>query len=154
MGISDKIHSIRPSPLLKSFLDYSFVAIYILLIAEFIILLDGDTFDFEKLIVPQPFFIIMINRFSSILYQPFGFAHISTIVFALFGYAVFHFGMFLDVPADKKDLFMNKILDFCRVVFFLAGTLLILLIIARMFVMLYQDVTVGRPVINIGKPEK
>ena len=44
----------------------------------------------------------------------------------------------------------NRILDVCRMIFFLAGTLLILLIVLRMSVMLYQDVMFPR--IMIGVP--
>ena len=46
----------------------------------------------------------------------------------------------------------DKILKLCRAVFFLGGTLLLLLIIARMGVMLYQDVIFSHSRIGIGGP--
>jgi len=60
-----------------------------------------------------------------------------------------HYGMFMKV-AEGSPLVADKILKLCRSFFFLAGTLLLLLIIARMGVMLYQDVVYGRN--QIGDP--
>jgi len=77
---------------------------------------------------------------------------IVAIVFAVFCYALIHYGMFMKIPIERGDEMVNKILAFCRAIFFLAGTLLILLIIARMGVMLYQDISYGR--MMIGVPAK
>jgi len=48
----------------------------------------------------------------------------------------------------------DKILKLSRTLFFLAGTLLLLLIVARMSVMLYQDISFGRRQIGILSPAK
>jgi len=58
--------------------------------------------------------------------------------------------MFMRVPIERSNSMANRILDVCRMIFFLAGTLLILLIVLRMSVMLYQDVMFPR--IMIGVP--
>ena len=102
--------------------------------------------------------VLAIKRVAGLIYSPFwlmlgyptvGGEVVTTILFALFGYALLHFGMFVKVPADRSTSMMNKILDFCRMLFFLAGTLLILLMVARMGVMLYQDLSFDRLVIGV-----
>ncbi len=100
---------------------------------------------------------LAIKRVAGLMYSPFwlmlgyptGGEVVTTILFALFGYALLHYGMFVKVPADRSASMINKILDFCRMLFFLAGTLLILLMVARMAVMLYQDLSFGRVVIGV-----
>jgi len=102
--------------------------------------------------------VLAIKRVAGLIYSPFwlmlgyptvGGEVLTTILFALFGYALLHYGMFVKLPADRRALMTNKILDFCRMLFFLAGTLLILLMVARMGVMLYQDLSFGRVVIGV-----
>jgi hypothetical protein len=102
--------------------------------------------------------VLAIKRVAGLIYSPFwlmlgyptvGGEVVTTILFALFGYAVLHCGMFVKLPADRSASMVNKILDFCRMLFFLAGTLLILLMVARMGVMLYQDLGFGRLVIGV-----
>src|SRR4030095_3938279 len=111
----------------------------------------------------QPSVVTLITkRMAGIVYYPFfavllgpsleGNAHlIVAIVFALLTYGMIHYGMFMKV-AEGSSLVADKILKLCRSLFFLAGTLLLLLIIARMGVMLYQDVVYGRFQIGIRAP--
>ncbi len=107
---------------------------------------------------------LLIKRIGGILYAPF-FAvfiptdldsegwFIATIIFAMLGYALIHYGMFMKVD-ERSNFMFDKILKFCRATFFLAGTLLLLLIVARMSVMLYQDLIYGRMQFGIGAPAK
>ena len=78
--------------------------------------------------------VLTIKRMAGLIYSPFwlmlgyptiGGPVVTTILFALFGYALLHYGMFVKVPADRSASMINKVLDFCRMLFFLAGTLLI-----------------------------
>jgi hypothetical protein len=112
---------------------------------EFIIDLSREPFDLMK-IQQEPNYIKLISRYSGVFSQPFN----NSADWSIFSYVIFSFGMFLEIPKERKDFFMNKILDTCRVIFFLAGTLLILLGVARMGVLLYQDITVGIPNYAIG----
>lgn len=150
MNLVDKINKIRPSKKTEDFLYVSYYLIFILLILELFILLTLPPFDLRN--IPQyPSHIVFINNFSSIIYAPFGrFDSLESIIFALIGYGIFYYGTFIEIADERKELIMNKILDYCRVVFFLAGTLLLLLVIARMGIMIYQDLTIGRSIITIG----
>jgi hypothetical protein len=153
-----RISSIRPSEHLANVLNYTFYGIYFLLVARFVIGLHEKPF--EKLSdltneLPDPFFILAIKRLASLFSDPFTqFDSFEAVILSLICYPIFHYGMFLKIPELRKDFFVNKILDACRAVFFLMGTLLILLVAARMGVMLYQDLTYGRSFITIGTPKK
>jgi hypothetical protein len=61
--------------------------------------------------------------------------------------------MFLEVDERSKSM-LDKILKSCRAIFFLVGTLFLSLIVARMSVMLYQDIAYGRMQFGIGVPAK
>jgi hypothetical protein len=100
----------------------------------------------------------LLKRICGILYGPFyallsypniGGVLVTSIGFALFGYALLHYGIFMEVPVERSNSMANRILDFCRMIFFLAGTLLILLIVIRMSVMLYRDVTFPRMMMGV-----
>ena len=107
---------------------------------------------------------LLVKRICGILYAPF-FAglippepdsegwFIATIIFAILGYALIHYGVFMKVD-ERSHSMSDKILKFCRAMFFLIGTLFLLLIAARMSVMLYQDVAYGRMQIGVGTPVK
>jgi hypothetical protein len=107
---------------------------------------------------------LIVKRVCGILYAPFfGLMMFSpennsdlmvAIIFAILCYAIIHYGMFMNVSIERSGIMVNKVLALCRAVFFLAGTLLILLIIARMSVMLYQDIAYGRMQIGVGAPPR
>ena|ERR1700730_14055792 len=140
-----------------------FVPIYLLLIIR-----SGMSFyegPIDLLHLPgDSFLTLMVKRVCGILYAPFfGLIMFSpdnnadlivAIVFAILCYALIHYGMFMNLSIERSGIMMNRVLAFCRTVFFLAGTLLILLIIARMSVMLYQDIAYGRMQIGVGAPTR
>ena len=154
MLVWNKFENLTKNERLKSFLHISFNIIYVFLSLRFVISLDEDPFELSKIIAPKPFYVTIINRISGVLCQPFDFPSTETIVLALLAYMLFHYGAFLTIPEERKDLIMNKILDACRVTFFLLGTLLLLLAIIRMGVLLYQDLTVGRLTIVTRPPKQ
>ena len=96
--------------------------------------------------------VVVIKRACGILMGPFyaviippspeGNAYfLETIVFALCCYLLFHYGMFLSLPLGESKSMIAKFLSTCRMVFFVMGSLLILLVVLRMGVELYYDVT-------------
>lgn len=152
-----RVTDIRPSERFADFLNYTFYGIYILLIARFVLALYEKPFEKLSDLINKPpdsFFVLTVKRLADLFSSVFTlFDAFEAVVISLICYPIFHYGMFLKIPEERKDFFVNKILDACRAVFFLVGTLLILLVAARMGVMLYQDLTFGRSVITIGAPK-
>jgi hypothetical protein len=79
---------------------------------------------------------------------------IEAIVFAIAFYTLIHYGMLMNVPDQGSIAMTDRILKLCRAIFFLAGALLLLLIVARMSVMLHQDIRFGRGQWGIASPAK
>ena len=157
MHLSD-LHPTKRSA--KSF-HIIFVVIYLLLIIRFGVSFYEGPIDLLRLpnnSLPT----LIVKRICGVLYAPFfGLLLFSpdsnadlvvAIVFAILSYALIHYGMSMNVSIERSGVMMNKVLAFCRAIFFLAGTLLILLIIARMGVMLYQDIAYGRIQIGVRAP--
>jgi len=148
------------SKLIRWLIHSTFGVIYLLLVIRAGVSLQQGPPSFLNL-TQDSMMVLAIKRIAAIIYSPFwsmlhyptiGDELVTTILFALFGYSLLHYGMFVKVPVDRSASMTNRILDFCRMLFFLAGTLLILLMVARMGVMLYQDLTFGR--LFIGVPAK
>jgi hypothetical protein len=142
----------------------SFASIYLLLVIRAAISLHEGPPDLSNL--PQnSLLVLIIKRACGILSGPF-FAVlvppsfesnadlIVTIVFAVAAYAFIHYGMLMNVPKQGSVSMADKILKLCRATFFFAGTLLLLLIVARMSVMLYQDIIFGRLQVGIASPAR
>jgi hypothetical protein len=148
MQLSD-LHPTKRSALL---LHPIFVSIYLLLFVRAGMSFYEGPIDLLRL-PNDSLATLIIKRLCGNLYAPFfGLMIFSpennadlivAIVFAILFYALIHYGMFMNVSIERSGIMMNKVLAFCRAVFFLAGTLLILLIITRMSVMLYQDIAYG-----------
>jgi hypothetical protein len=159
MQLSDLHPARRSAPLLHSI----FISIYLLLVIRSVISFYEGPIDIFRL-PDNSLLTLIIKRVCGIIYAPFfGLMMFSpennadlivAIVFAILCYALIHYGMFMDVSIQRSGITMNKVLVFCRAVFFLAGTLLILLIIARMSVMLYRDIAYGRMQVGIGAPAR
>ena|SRR2546421_8066159 len=156
-----QVVNLRPSKRLALLFHAIFASIYLLLIVRAGISFYEGPIDFSNLpnnSLPA----LLIKRICGILDAPFyGLLMFSpeinadlivAIIFALLCYAMVHYGMFMKVHIEGGNVMVNKILAFCRAMFFLAGTLLLLLIMARMSVMLYQDISYGR--MMIGVPAK
>ena len=79
---------------------------------------------------------------------------IVTITFAILAYSFIHYVMLTRMATPESNSMVDKILKLCRATFLLAGTILLLLIVARMSVMLYQDIHFGRLLIGVGSPAK
>jgi hypothetical protein len=156
--------SYRPSGRLALFIHTSFATIYLLLVTRAIISFHEGPPDLSNL-TQNSLVVLIIKRVCGILYGPF-FAVLSppsfesnadlivTIMFAIAAYALVHYGMLMNVPIQARISMTDKILNLCRAIFFLAGTLLLLLIVTRMSVMLYQDIGFGRLQVGIGAPAK
>lgn len=153
-----QLSNLRPTKRLAVLLHTSFVTIYLLLIIRSGISFYEGPINLLHL-TDDSFLTLIVKRVCGILYAPFfGLMMFSpennadlivAIVFAILFYALIHYGMFMNVSIGGGTM-INKVLAFCRAVFFLAGTLLILLIIARMSVMLYRDISYGRMQIGVG----
>lgn len=159
-----QIELYKPSRWVALLLHGTFASIYLLLVTRAVISLNEGPLDFSNL--PQNSLVVLIiKRTCGILYGPF-FAVlvppsfdsnadlIVTIIFAIAAYAFIHYGMLMKVPTQRSVSMVDKILKLCRATFFLAGTLLLLLIVARMSVMLYQDISFGRLQFGVGAPAK
>jgi hypothetical protein len=154
-----RVAKLHPSKGLALSYHISFACIYLLLFAR-----AGISFYEGNVTSPNlsqdSLPTLLLKRFSGILYQPFYGAIwfppydnsniIPAIGFAILFYAFIHYGMFRNISVEEDDSMATKILAFSRAVFFLGGTLLLLLIIARMSVMLYRDVTYGRPIFGVS----
>jgi hypothetical protein len=148
-----QILNTRPSGRIALALHASFLFVYLLLVTRLAIsLYEGPTF-FQYEADPS-LVILIIKRLAGIVYQPF-FAFfvgpsygntyfIVTLDVALFIYGLIHYGIFMTIAVEGSSFVADKILKLCRAFFFFAGALLLLLIVARMGVMLYQDLVFGR----------
>lgn len=158
-----QLSNLRPLKRSALLLHTVFVTIYVLLIIRSGISFYEGPIDLLHL-RDDSLLTLIVKRVCGIVYAPFfGLMMFSpennadlivAIVFAILCYALIHYGMFMDVSIERSGIMMNKVLAFCRAVFFLAGTLLILLIITRMSVMLYQDIAYGRRQIGVGAPPR
>jgi hypothetical protein len=158
-----QIANLRPSKRAAILFHSVFSFIYLLLIVRIGISVYEGPINWGNL--PYNSFVtLLVKRICGILYAPF-FAvlilpepdsegwFIATIIFALLGSALIHYGMFMKVD-ERSNSMLDKILKSCCAIFFLVGTLFLLLIVARMCVMLYQDVAYGRMQFGIGAPTK
>ena len=132
------LSNLRPPKRSALLLHTTFVAIYLLLIIR-----SGISFyegPIDLLHLPDDSLLtLIVKRVCGILYAPFfGLMMFSpennadlivAIVFAILCYALIHYGMFMNVSIERSGIMIDKVLAFCRAVFFLAGTLLILLIL-------------------------
>ena len=158
-----QLSDLHPTKRSASLLHTIFVPIYLLLVIRSGISFYEGPIDLLRL-PDDSLLTLIVKRVCGILYAPFfGLMMFSpetnadlivAIVFAILCYALIHYGMFMNVSIERSGIMMNKVLAFCRAVFFLAGTLLILLIIARMSVMLYQDIAYGRMQIGVSAPAR
>ena len=152
----------RPSQRIALALHASFISLYLLLIARLAVSLYEGPSNFLQ---PSDDWMVtlIIKRMAGVVYHPFfavllgpsieGNAHlIVTIAFALLSYGMIHYAIFMNIGAEGSSFVADRILKLCRALFFLGGTLLLLLIIARMGVMLYQDVAFGRLRFGIRAP--
>jgi hypothetical protein len=63
------------------------------------------------------------------------------VIFALFAYGVTHYAVTSRLPEYDGESRMLKVMYFCRSVLYLFVTLLVLLVIVRMFILIYHDLT-------------
>jgi hypothetical protein len=161
--VNMQIANLHPSKRVAAVLHSAFSFIYLLLIVRIGILFYESPIDLNNL-PHNSLGTLLVKRMCGILYAPF-FAvfippepdgegwFIATIIFAILGYALIHYGMLIKVD-ERSNSMLDKVLKFCRAIFFLAGALFLLLIVARMSVMLYQDVAYGRMQFGVGAPAK
>ena len=130
-----------------------FLFVYLLLIARGVIAVQEGPMDFSSLLKNSTPTII-IKRMSGIIVEPFyaviirpspeGYGYlIATIIFTACCYALFHYGIFAKARIEEDDLLINRIVNVCRMIFFILGSLLILLVVLRMSVELYYEITYG-----------
>jgi hypothetical protein len=147
-----RIIEIRPSSRIKLALNTAFASSYLLLLARLALALSEGPSDVAT-IRHSSTSVILLKRLSGILIEPFhavifppspdgwpGY-YAWTILLAIAGYGLFHYGIFMGIP--EEGTVTNKVLRLCRAAFFFIGTLLILLVVLRMGVELYYDVTMG-----------
>ena len=65
------------------------------------------------------------------------------VVFACVTYGATHYAVTSKLPVDEGDSRMLKLMYFCRSLLYLFVTLLVLLVIVRMFLLLYHDLSRG-----------
>jgi hypothetical protein len=158
-----QLSDLHPTKRWALLLHTTFITIYLLLIIRAGISFYEEPIDLLHL-PNNSLFMLIVKRICGILYAPFfGLLMFSpdsnadlivAIAFAILCYAVIHYGMFMDVHNERSGVMVNKVLALCRAVFFLVGTLLVLLIVARMGVMLYQDIAYGRIQVGVGAPAR
>lgn len=156
------IESYEPPWRITPWFHKIFAALYLLLFARFVAAV------YEG---PQKYFtfrptspgILLLKRASGVLDQPF-FGVLMThdldsnawvygsIVLAISVYAFIHYGMTMKIFSEGRIGMADRILKICKAIFFLLGSLMLLLIVLRMGVMLYDDMTIGRGGVIIGAP--
>jgi hypothetical protein len=159
-----RISSYHPSKRVALLIHAVFSLIYFLLLLRAGIDYYETPFDFANLWDDSPLTRI-IKRVCGEIYAPFwavGFPIPSSpdyllpnaIIMAILVFGLIHYGMFMETDFGQSNSMTSKILNLCRAFFFLAAALLVLLICVRMGVMLYQDISYGRPVFGVGPPKK
>jgi hypothetical protein len=155
-----QIVSYRPSKPVVLLLHLVFSLIYALLLTRTAISFYEGSGDLSKL-TDDSAITHLIKRVCGEILAPFWAAGFPSnpddllwqaIIMALLTYALVHYGMFMKL--ERNDSMIGRVLQLCRAIFFLAGALLIVLVVLRMSVMLYQDVRYGRPHIGIVTSEK
>jgi len=153
------IDSYQPPRSIMPLFHWSFVLIYVLLLMRLIVTIyEGPQAPF--VFHPTSLAVSLLKRASGILIEPvwmvlprqnfnLSFNLYLALVFSICTYALVHYGMTINVSREGKSSMADKILKLCKGVFFFVATLMLLLIVARMGVMLYGDVTVGRTVIAV-----
>lgn len=159
-----RILNYRHSKRVALFIHAIFTLIYFLLLVRAGIGYYETPFDYSKLWDDSALTRI-IKRVCGEIYAPFWAVGIpipsspdyllpNAIILAILVFGLIHYGMFMKTDFGRSDSMTNKILNLCRAFFFFAGALLVLLICIRMGVMLYQDITYGRPVFGVGASKK
>lgn len=157
-----QILNYRPSERISLVLHASFISLYLLLVARLGVALYEGPSDFLHP-AHNSMVTLILKRMAGIIYHPFFAVLIGpslegntdlivTIAFALLSYGMIHYAIFMNVGVEGSSFVADRILKLCRALFFLGGTLLLLLIIVRMGVMLYQDVAFGRLQFGIRAP--
>lgn len=70
--------------------------------------------------------------------------YVGEVFIALVAYGAMHYAVTSRLPEDEGESRMLKFMYFCRSVLYLFVTLLVLLVIVRMFILIYQDLTPKR----------
>jgi len=125
------------------FLYVLFVLVYVVLFTDLVVLAGH----FESSSVS----LLILHRLSRLLYQPFrwrggidfleGAWDGPAIVFALASLGLLHYGITAAISVESSMPLMNKILNIFRLAFYVSLTLLVILIVVRMAVMTYHDIT-------------
>jgi len=153
------IESYEPPRRFTPWLHKSFIGIYLLLGVRVLIAAFEGPVNFPN----QPensLLVLYVKRVAGIVYDPF--SHVLygasfdsnaslyvTIVLAIVSYAFLHYGMMMPISDEGRLSMADRILKLCKAMFFLLGTLLLLLIVARMSVMLYQDLRFGKLILAV-----
>ena len=148
------IESYDPPRRFTPWIHKAFALIYLLLVSRFFLTVyEGPRFRSPSLGTQ------LLRRSSGILIQPcyvifsggyqLGIDLHVAIIMALAMYVFIHYGMIMNVSTDGRVFMADRILKACKALFFLLGTLLLLLIVLRMGVMLYQDLTFERMIIGV-----
>jgi hypothetical protein len=159
-----RILNYRPSKYIALFIHAIFTLIYFLLLERAAIDYYESPFDYSKL-WDDSVLTRIIKRVCGEIYAPFWAVGLpipsspdtllpNAIILAILIFGLIHYGMFMKTDFGQNGSMTSKILNLCRAFFFLAGALLVLLICIRMGVMLYQDISYGRPVFGVGPTKK
>ena len=70
--------------------------------------------------------------------------YVGEVIMALVAYGVMHYAVTSRLPEEDGESRMIKLMYFCRSVLYLFVTLLVLLVIVRMFILIYNDLTPTR----------
>ena len=70
--------------------------------------------------------------------------YVGEVILSLVAYGVTHYAVTSRLPEDNGESLMLKFMYFCRSLLYLFVTLLVLLVIVRMFLLIYNDLTPTR----------
>jgi hypothetical protein len=154
------IESYEPPRQIAPWFHRFFAVVYALLITRLLIgVYEGpqQRFVFQD----NSFLTQLLKRASGILSQPFSNVLFSTwrypdsnaglygtLLVSISAYAFIHFGMTKNLLSNGATSMADRILKACKAMFFVLGSLMLLLIVLRMGVMLYQDFTIGRLILR------
>lgn len=98
----------------------------------------------------------LLNRFSKPFYRPFQsplvWVDVQAVLYALFSFGFLHGAITHATPKDTDTRMLSTLVNVFRATFFLTATLLALLIVVRLSIDTYRDLTGrGRPVIGVER---
>lgn len=153
-----KILDYRPSKETAFLLHAVFFNFYCLLIGRTVLVVSGIKIDVQEATAWERR-LVSLERLTNVIFfaidlEPFGSVtrldstysedYVVSLLFAFVVFVTIHRGMFMDVSPRPETTWADKVLKVCRAIFFLIGSLLLILMVIRMGYALYEQLNPSR----------